>query len=326
MRTRTSNRTAAPWLVVLALASVPAACKGSCGGGGEAAPSSSGAASAASSAPVASARPKPANPIRAGGTAGMLLRSIQGLDLTDEQKATMEKIGNDLQTASTNDEDGGARGAMRDIHAELVSGTKAGKIDTAKVEAQESALESAARTRRLAEADALNTAHKMLDEKQRKTVAFNVRSIEEKRAARFRNRGRDAGAPSMARLKFEHYTKDLDLDADQQKKVQALYPKDDKNTGDPSEEARKQLDELLTAFEKSDFDARRFESAEGLKKRLTPMAETVKFLSQLAPVLKPDQRAKLSEKLDKERSATNENRMRHRGSDRPPEEEELLSW
>jgi Spy/CpxP family protein refolding chaperone len=320
---RLSLRTAAPIVTLLITAvSLPVGCKGACGGGDNAGPSSSGSSSATASAPVASASaPRPKNLIRAGGSTGTILRAVQSLTLNDEQKATMDQIATDLHsTNGPEEQDGGIRSEMRDMHADLIAGVKAGKIDTAKMDAHQAALEKLGRSRRLAEADALNKAWKVLDDGQRKSVVSSVRAMEDKRMARMRRR--DGGVGNLARLKFEHYTKDLDLDADQQKKVTALMPKDDKNAVDPADEAKKQLDDVLAAFEAGDFDARKFESADGLKKRLNPMADTVKFLSQLMPILKPAQQEKLAGQMDKDRGSPGEHRP-HRGGG---EDEDLLSW
>jgi Spy/CpxP family protein refolding chaperone len=254
----------------------------------------------------------------------MLLRSVQAQStLNDEQKATLDQIGTDLH-GSSSDEDGGARSAMRDMHTELVTGVRAGKIDTAKISAMEKTVEAAGRARRLSEAEALNKAWKMLDPTQRKAVAAQVRTLEEKRESRMHRR--DGGMPNFTKLKFEHYTKDLGLDADQQKKVEAMMPKEDKFAVDAADEAKKQLDEMVAGFESDSFDARRWETADALKKNLTPLAETVKFVGQLVPILKPDQREKLAGLLEKERSQAADNRLRHRGADRAGEDEEFLSW
>jgi Spy/CpxP family protein refolding chaperone len=317
----------APSLLVAILAALPvAACSGSCGGG-NASSSSADAAGSATAALIASASASAQKPrpfIRASGNVGMILRAVQSQPgLTDAQKAELDQIGTDLHAANS-DDDGGARSAMRDMHAELVSEVRAGKIDSAKLGGMEKAIETTGRTRRLAEADALNKAWKMLDPAQRKAVSAQVRGAEDKRQERMHRR--DAGMPNFAKLKFEHYTKDLALEPDQQKKVDAMIPKEDKFATDAADEAKKQLDEMIAGFESDSFDARKWESADALKKNLMPLADTVKFVGQIVPILNPVQRDKLAGTLEKEHAQGAENRMRRRGPDRAGEDEELLSW
>ena len=314
-------------LVAVFVALPMAACSGSCGGGNAASSSSDAASSSVAKSTAsasASSAPRLRPALRASGNVGMLLRAVQTQPtLTDEEKATLDQIASDLH-ATNSDDDGGARSAMRDLHAELVAEVRAGKVDSAKLATMQKSLETTGRARRLAEADALNKAWKMLDPAQRKAVSAQVRTADEKRQERMHRR--DGGMPNFAKLKFEHYTKDLGLDAEQQKKVDALLPKEDRYAADAADEAKKQLDEMIAAFESDSFDARKWDSADAMKKNLTPMADTVKFVSQVVPILKPDQREKLAALLEKERSQVAENRQRHRGPDRAGEDEEFLSW
>lgn len=291
-------------LVVLAFVScLPLACKdGGCGGG-----SSGGAASATASAAISASAPAGGSAagsargrggIRVAGASAPLFRAANALDLSSEQKAQYEKIGTDLREAAKGDADAGttARGAMKEANALLAAGVKAGKVDTAKIDAEQSVLDKAAKARQDREADALNRLYATLDATQRNKVVAVVRAEEDKRAARMK--GRDAGAgPNFTRLRLEGFTRDLELDPDQQKKVDALLPKDDAKTTAAREEGKRQLDAVLGGFEQDGFDAKKL-SADP-KKMIRPLDDLTKFLAQLTPILKPPQREKLAAKLEK---------------------------
>jgi Spy/CpxP family protein refolding chaperone len=300
-------------LLLAAIASLPLACKdGGCGGSGSgAAPSASVSASAAPSGSAllgsASASASvPATPplfrgLRLTGASAGLFRAASTLDLKDEQKATLEKLSSDMRDADKAAREGGADGGpprneIKEAHAELAFGVKAGKIDNAKMEVHYSAIEKAAKARLDREADALNRLYAALEPAQRSTVAGTVRTNEEKRLARLRAHERpDAGRPNFAKMQVERWTRDLDLDAAQQKKVEAIVPKEDKSAA-ARDEMKKQVDTLLAAFEKEGFDAKKLEP-NGPKKARAPLEEQAKFYGQLLPILKPEQREKLAKRM-----------------------------
>jgi Spy/CpxP family protein refolding chaperone len=267
--------------------------------------SATGSNSAAASASGARHR----GAVRISGVGAPIFRAANALELTPEQQAAYEKIGTDMREAGKADADAGAgpRAAMKDANSLLSAGVKAGKIDTAKVDAQQALLDKAAKARQERESEALNRLYATLDAGQRTKVVGVVRGEEEKRAARMK--GRDAGAgPNFTRMRFEGYTRDLELDADQQKKVDAILPKDDAKTTAAREEGKKQLELVLAAFEKEGFDAKKIQPDP--KKAIRPMEDLSKFLSQLIPILKPPQREKLAAKLEK---ASEDHGRPHRG-------------
>ena len=288
-------------LTAVALASAVAACKGGgCGGGGAA----GGAGSAASSAPDA----EPSSPtaklrpqLRTSGAAGALFRAIQGLDLREDQKVSLDKIAAAMSPAEHAGELD-PRKEMKELHGVLVAGVKEGKIDRAKIDARLQSMDRATAARRQREMTALNDVHGMLEPAQRAAAAAKVRENESKREARMKAHDRpdrsDAGHLNMTRLKFEHYGKDLKLDAEQEKKFQAILPKDDAPAR-PREDTKKESEAILAAFEKDGFDARRFEPKESIDKRMAPFLETAAFFDKLLPILKPEQRTALAEMLEK---------------------------
>src|SRR5687767_11394013 len=88
-------------------------------------------------------------------------------------------------------------------------------------------------------------------------------------------------------------TKELDLDAEQQKKVEAALPKAGKGAPEAREDAKKRLDAVLTAFEKDGFDAKKL-AAPDPKHARAPLEQEAQFITAIVPVLKPEQREKLA--------------------------------
>ena len=320
---RTSRSTSVPRvLLVAALAAAAIACNGGgCGGGSAAsAPAGSSAASAAPSASLASsdsgspARPRSNTVVRAGGAAGAIFRAANSIELKEEQKATLDEIGADMREAERAARDGGDGGSprneAREAQAELAAGVKAGKIEPSKMAPHYAALEKNAKAREEREADALNRLHAALEPAQRAAIVASVRSFEEKRAGWMKLRDKaDAGRPGASRLRLERYTRELTLDADQQKKVEAILPKDDK-AASAREDAKKEMDVLLAAFEKDAFDAKKLDTG-AAKRARAPIEEQAKFLSQLLPILRPEQRERLARTLGR----TSEFGRPHRGPD-----------
>jgi hypothetical protein len=295
-------------LLVAAVASLPLACKdGGCGGGAATASSPSASVVSAPSAPGASAAASGsasahrARPIivRASNPTGALFRAVNSLELKDDQRATLEKVAADLreaEKAAREGADGGARSEAKEANDELVAGVKAGKIAIAKMESHYAALEKVAKARQDREADALNRLHAALEPSQRTTIAASVRLSETQQAVRMKlSEKPDGGRPNMSRTRLERYTRGIDLDAAQQKKVEAILPKDDRATT-LQDEARKYTDAVLVAFEKEGFDAKKLDGGAGKQAR-APMEEQVKYFGQLLPILTSEQRERLAKNL-----------------------------
>jgi Spy/CpxP family protein refolding chaperone len=282
-------------------------CKDCGGGGGAPGPNASASAPAASasvavSAPASASAARPRAPmIRATGAAGAVFRAVNTIELKDEQRATLEKISADLREGdrgAREASDGGPRLGMKEAHDELVAGIKAGKIDNAKLEPHYAAFEKTAKARQDREAEALNQLHAALEPAQRAALTTNVRATDEKRSAKMKTRDTpDAGQPNQSRIRLERFTRGLDLNPEQQKKVDAMLPKEDRSAA-LQEEAKKQEALLLTAFEKETFDAKKLEGTGSASKQArAPMDEQVKFFGQLVPILTPEQREKLAKSL-----------------------------
>lgn len=251
----------------------------------------------------------------APGPVGMLVHTARSLELKDEQKAKL-----DATEKSLKGDDASSRDEMKALHTDLAASVKANKIDQAKIDADLAALEKAAKDRTDKEAAALNDIYAALEPAQRAEVAKKVRERTEAREKRETERrakmaerdkgmtdgGADGGKGGdrnefSAQRRVERLVRDLDLDAEQQKKAQALA-KDDPKVPTPDTaraEAKKRGEALLAAFEKEGFDAKKLEAPDTKRARQGAEQE-VKLVSALLPILKPEQRDKLAARMEKQ--------------------------
>jgi Spy/CpxP family protein refolding chaperone len=247
------------------------------------------------------------------GPVGMLAHSARSLELKDEQKAKL-----DAAEKSLKGDDASPRDEMKTFHTDLAAGVKAGKLDQAKIDANLAALEKAAKDRHDIEAAALNDIYAALEPAQRTEVTRKVRERTEAREKRETERrakmaerdkgdgGADGGGRGdrsefSAQKRVERLTRDLDLDAEQQKKAQALAKDDPKaETPDAARaEAKKRGEALLAAFEKDGFDAKKLEALDTKRARQGAEHEA-KLVGGLLPILKPEQREKLAARIEKQ--------------------------
>jgi Spy/CpxP family protein refolding chaperone len=217
----------------------------------------------------------------------MLFQAAHNLDLKDDQKAKIEAA----MKAGRGDGAGGAD-AMKAMHADMITGIKAGKLDDKKMAGHWEAMDKARKAHEDKADESLNQLHAALDAGQRKQVVAAVREAVGKRP------GRPGGPPrDMSKARLERLTKELGLDAAQQKKLEGILPKQETPPAS-REDMKKQVDALLAAFEADGFDAKKFESYDS-KRAKAHMDAELKFMAGLLPILKPDQREKLAQMLDR---------------------------
>ncbi len=274
-------------------------------GGPAPAPSAStpppAASSATATAAASAAKPRPMVG-RHGGIASGLFRAAADLPLTDAQSEQLNQI-----EATLKADDSGIRTAMKAFRADLLAGVKAGKIDTAKMTADDAVVDKAIADHQDKEAAALDSLYKLLDPAQRTTVVAAVRAKQAERETRMANWNKDAdgGAPDWSKKRLDRLTADLALDAGQQKQVAALLTK---NADPPNaagmqarwDDLKKRQDALLTAFASSSFDAKKADlTMLPGKTQHDPMDHMATFFTQLLPILHPDQRDKLAATMDR---------------------------
>jgi Spy/CpxP family protein refolding chaperone len=273
--------------------------------GGAPAPSASAAAAAAPSASASAAPAKPKPMIgRHGGIAAGLFHAAADQNLTDAQKDSLTTIETTLKA-----DDAGVRTAMKAFRADLVAGVKAGKLDTAKMTADDAAVDKAIADHQAKEATALDSLYKLLTPEQRTAVVAAVRAKQTERETRMtawmQAKEADGGAPDWGKKRLDRLTTELTLDAGQQKQVAAIFAK----ASDPPNPAgmqsrwddhKKRVDALLTSFASPSFDATKADlTVMPGKTAHDPMDHMVAFFTQLLPILHPDQRDKLAASMDR---------------------------
>jgi Spy/CpxP family protein refolding chaperone len=214
----------------------------------------------------------------------LMVHSAQGLDLAQAQIEAVDKLEKQLDQRPETAQD------IRDMNDELVAGTKAGKIDAPKFDPRIVSIQKLIQTRLDTGAAALNTLFTTIDLAQKKTLVADIRAQHDTRPS-----ARDGGLDDPAKRRVDRVAKELDLDATQRGKVQAILasapPVD-------SSDRQTEMDALLAAFVAEAFDAKKLEPFKSGAARVKVRFEReVKFLSQLAPVLTPEQRDVLAARL-----------------------------
>ena len=301
-------------LVLLALlAGVPLA--SGCSGCDKPADNAVDAASAASATPASSSASAAATAAelgggRRGGHRGVSAAFFQSArTLEPAPAAEVKKKIDDAEALDAPPADNAAKEAAKELHTELIAGIKAGKIESAKLEPKYVALEKIATAEHDKEVAALNGLHAALDTAQRKAVVTSVRAKQAKRDERLLRMkggmldagGADAGRSNMGKMRIDRLTRGLELDAEQQKKVDAVVPpngRDDAKTADLQADMKKRTETLLTAFEEDGFDAKKADSFD-VKKSRAALEDETKLLTQILPILKPEQREKLAAKMER---------------------------
>ncbi|MBK6464084.1 MAG: hypothetical protein IPF92_24235 [Myxococcales bacterium] len=261
--------------------------------------------SSASAAPEASA-PIEAPPVDAGATEGgalldtpsrpmvrgaghfsLLFAAARALEMKDEQRDKLDAVAKPFLGLPEPKE--GARA----VQAELVREVKAGKMEPGKLDPLLASLEKGTKQRRDLEQSGLDALHAALDPAQHKAIVAAIRP----RIAVHDAAKAPAPDPTADARVVERLAKSLSLDDAQRKQAEAFFPKGMQQKAEADrDERRKQLETLLAAFEKPTFSARRLPAPDAKRLRV-PFQEQVKLLSQLVPILRPEQHARLAESM-----------------------------
>jgi hypothetical protein len=221
-----------------------------------------------------------------------LLRAADQLSLRGNRSATVLALEQQLHDSWRN-----VDAAFRAMRDHLAAQVRTGAIDSAQVQADENLVANAVAAHRAQETFALNSLHALLDPAQRVAIATAVRAEQPGRAEEQARPELEEG--TTARL--DRLTRDLALDADQQRRVAALL------SAQPTEEhayyhadARRRFDAALNAFPTETFDARTTVQATASPAAMVHehVQRKVAFLAELLPILRPDQRDKLASSIE----------------------------
>jgi Spy/CpxP family protein refolding chaperone len=262
-------------------------------------------------APVASAPPAPPapppNPQGAemaegqdhreqhhGGVLSLIVLTLKDLDLTADQQAAVDKIRTDLLASMEP-----ARTAEKDFANTLADGVAAGKVDRAKVDASIGKLVTQVQGVHDASLVAMNQLHAALTPAQRAKLVDELHGHWEK--------WKEAQGKDEAEDKQHHaghmlaMVRELGLTQDQADKIKASFK--DKMKAAPQDHAHKEVQDHLTAFGtafKADtFDAKKLAGAKAADGHMAKWGATrrARFLEAAAPILTPEQRAKLAQTI-----------------------------
>jgi Spy/CpxP family protein refolding chaperone len=261
-----------------------------------AAPVAVEAPDAPSAAAPASAMVPP--PVHHRGLVGMFFRAAEEGELTDDEKAAADKLEEPLRNEV------GPRHEMAAFHSDLVASIKAGKMDAPKLQADTAALSKAFTARDDEQVTALAGLHDALTPAQRKAVTDSIRAAQaaHERPAPAADASAAASAAEVAH-RLERMKAQLVLDSDQQKQVAALLARETPSSSTAQgrmDAAKKQLEAVLTAFEKDTFDPKKVDlSSTPGKKPTEALDRQVKYIGDLLPILTPGQRDRFAVLMDR---------------------------
>jgi len=303
----------------LAVVVVLPACGGAAANTGSAAPapspppSASAAPPAPSSAPApapaaASASPAPTAPPASpelaegsehrerhhGGVQMLVLMSLKDLDLSADQRASIEKIRSDLVVKMQP-----ARDAGQALSTTLADGVAAGAVDRAKVNVAIDKLVAQVQALHEAAASALDDLHAALNKEQRAKLVDAMKSHWDKwKEAHGRDEADDKEhhAGHLATL-----VRQLGLTKEEAEKIKASFHGAMKKA--PQEHVHKEVQEhleaLATAFKADKFEAKTLKGGKAANGHLARWGATrmARFLEAAAPVLTAEQRTKLAQMI-----------------------------
>jgi len=276
--------------------------------------------------PTAASSATAAKKHHARGPIGMVFRAADHTGaIPADKQAALAKIEEPFLA-----HDPATRAEYKTFHADLVAEVKEGKLDSKKLSADEAALEKDLEATQTKQAEALNAVHAALDPAQRKALTASIREDWEKHAKGDHEHGDHAhpaasgsaapaasgsAAPDWSKKHLENLTKELDLDAAQQKAVGDLLAKSNDHAGWEAQRAamKKHMETMLTAFEGDTFDAKKIMADDKMPKPHEAMDKHIEFLGKLLAILKPAQREKLAANMEKGHWTIGANGERHMG-------------
>jgi Spy/CpxP family protein refolding chaperone len=230
-----------------------------------------------------------------GGVAMFLAMSLDSLGLPDAEKAAVTKVQTDLRAKLDP-----SRDAQHDVLAVLADGIAAGSVDVAKVDAAITQVDASSSAAEGATTDALNQLYTVLTPPERAALVQKLEAHWQ--VWQQANADEDAqGGDKKRGDRLAVLTRDLSLTSDQVDKIRASSrsgPPDGQKKLDASD-VDGRLRAFGNAFTSETFDAKALNGGDGIKVELTSrgVRRMARFYEVVAPVLTPDQRAKLAAHL-----------------------------
>lgn len=227
-----------------------------------------------------------------GGVMLFIAMSLDSLGVSPDQRVAVEKIRSDLHTRMDP-----VRGAEQSLEATLADGLTASSFDAAKVDAAVAQATTAAAALQDATADALNALHALLTPPQRAAL---VDKVEAHWAVWQKANAEEAGPTPPEDGHLATLATDLELTGDQVQRISEGLGERMKGVSplDPPEIAA-HLRAFGDAFLGETYDARALTAANGVNAHMVGRgaAHMARFVEAASPILTPDQRAKLAQRL-----------------------------
>ncbi|HTA90043.1 MAG TPA: Spy/CpxP family protein refolding chaperone [Polyangiaceae bacterium] len=261
-------------------------------------------------APVAEAAPAPAPKHHGHGMEGMIIATLDTLDLKPEQKTAVDGIQGDLEKLGEATKEPRAK-----LENDVADGAAAGKIDHKKTDADIKELVTAVTATEPTMQDAMNRLYKTLDADQRKKLVETMREkgkeMHEHMGHEHEGKGPDAKGPGMGEGPMAKLGDELALTPEQKEKIKAKIEPQMKAhhaaMKEKMEAAEKHMDAIGTAFEGDKFDAKKAGVGGQAPEMVKAMAtHRIQMAETLLSVLTPDQRAKFAAHLKEHAQDTEE--------------------
>ena len=218
--------------------------------------------------------------------------SIRDLELSADQKATVEKIHSDLVEKMAP-----VRAADKELATVLADGVAAGAVDKAKADKAIEKLVAQAQKTREATVDALVRLHAALAPAQRAELIDKLKGHFEKWKAAH---GEDESDDTHQAGHLLALVRDLSLTQDEATKIKAAFKAQMK--GAKPDHEHKEVQDHMKAFDAA-FKAEKFDpklpSSATADKHMAKWGASRRagFLEAAAPILTPDQRTKLAQMI-----------------------------
>jgi Spy/CpxP family protein refolding chaperone len=212
------------------------------------------------------------------GPVGLIGGALAKLELEDEQRARLEKIGEQIGPKEHK-----LLAARHELMSELAEQVEEGKIDEHELDEKIDDLVKAREEASPGLRKALEDVHGVLDEKQRAALSDAIDTRMKELA-------------DGSREWFEEFAKDLRLSDDQKDRIHKVLDK----VKPDLEKERATVEEVFEAFKKKDFTVESVVPISEVGKRTRARAHRmVAIAKDIVPILTPEQRADLGKRIEK---------------------------
>ncbi|MEM1033886.1 MAG: Spy/CpxP family protein refolding chaperone [Myxococcota bacterium] len=231
-------------------------------------------------------------PHHRGGPARALMRAVDRLDLSDDQRARIDAMRDEMRAAHRARREAGPPAEMRDMRAALAEAVLTGKVDPAAFSNQLARVEDRARAKTESVLEGLAALREVLTVAQRTALAEDL----ERRRPRG-ERGPDRH-PDHHRARHDRMAERLGLSEAQREELARAREDAGLDDAPPAHPGPERMAEIMGAFTSDRFDVAALLESSPMPTLARAKAERkLKELSVLTPVLDDAQRTSLSARV-----------------------------